>query len=160
MTPTDSPLSPLGEMYPYSRHSEVLAARNATLRLRAPDGKVYSFTDLTCANGAVNFGHMNPAIDPFSSLTSDLVAGFYPSNAATYATWLSNKLKLSSHSVLYQVGASSAVSSAIAIAQRFRPGTRSPACSMSPSRPQMVTCRSRSHGCGPSPSPHRPQGSP
>ena len=122
MTPTDSPLSPLGEMYPYSRHSEVLAARNATLRLRAPDGKVYSFTDLTCANGAVNFGHMNPAIDPFSSLTSDLVAGFYPSNAATYATWLSNKLKLSSHSVLYQVGASSAVSSAIAIAQRFRPG--------------------------------------
>ena len=118
MIHTDSPSSPLCEAYPYSRPYEVLAAKNATLRLRAPDGKIYSFTDLMCAHGAVNFGHMNPSIDPFSSLSSDLVACFYPPNAASYAIWLLNKLKLTSHSVLYQVGGSVAVSSAIAIAQR------------------------------------------
>ncbi len=122
MIPPDSPLSPLGEMYSYSRPYQVLAALNATLRLRAPDGKVYPFTDLMCAHGAVNFGHMNPSIDPFSSLNSDLVACFYPPSASTYAAWLLNKLKLASHSVLYQVGGSLAVSSAIAIAQRVRPG--------------------------------------
>jgi acetylornithine/succinyldiaminopimelate/putrescine aminotransferase len=99
-----------------------MAALNATVRLRAPDGKVYSFTDLISANGAVNFGHMNPSIEPCDSLTSDLVACFYPPTASTYATWLLNKLKLSSHAVLYQVGGSTAVSSAIAIAQRLRPG--------------------------------------
>jgi acetylornithine/succinyldiaminopimelate/putrescine aminotransferase len=99
-----------------------MAAKNATLRLRAPDRKIYSFTDLMCAYGAVNFGHMNPSIDPYSSLTSDLVACFYPPNAAIYATWLLNKLKLKSHSVLYQVGGSFAVSSAVAMAQRIRPG--------------------------------------
>jgi acetylornithine/succinyldiaminopimelate/putrescine aminotransferase len=109
-------------MYSYSRPYEVLAAKNATLRLRAPDGKIYPFTDLMCAYGAVNFGHMNPSIDPFSSLTSDLVACFYPPNATSYAVWLLNKLRLSSHAVLYQVGGSFAVSSAIAIAQRVRPG--------------------------------------
>jgi len=99
-----------------------MAALNATVRLRAPDGKVYSFTDLMCANGAVNFGHMNPSIDPFSGLTSDLVAGFYPPTAVTHATWLLNKLKLPGHTVLYRIGGSLAVSSAIAIAQRIRPG--------------------------------------
>jgi len=122
MIETGSPLSPLCEMYSYSRPYEVLAAKNATLRLRAPDGKIYSFTDLMCAYGAVNFGHMNPFIDPYSSLTSDLVACFYPPSAANYATWLLNKLRLASHSVLYQVGGSLAVSSAIAMAQRIRPG--------------------------------------
>ena len=122
MIPSDSPLSPLCEMYSYSRPYEVLAALNATLRLRAPDGKIYSFTDLMCAYGAVNFGHMNPSIEPYNSLTSDLVACFYPPTATTYASWLLNKLKLNSHSVLYQVGGSFAVSSAIAMAQRIRPG--------------------------------------
>jgi len=133
MIHTDSPSSPLCEAYPYSRPYEVLAAKNATLRLRAPDGKIYSFTDLMCAHGAVNFGHMNPSIDPFSSLSSDLVACFYPPNAASYAIWLLNKLKLTSHSVLYQVGGSVAVSSAIAIAQRIRPG-------------KIVTIQGGSHG--------------
>jgi acetylornithine/succinyldiaminopimelate/putrescine aminotransferase len=122
MIHTDSALSPLCEMYSYSRPYEVLAAKNATLRLRAPDEKIYSFTDLMCAYGAVNFGHMNPSIDPFSSLSSDLVACFYPPNATSYATWLLNKLKLTGHTVLYQVGGSFAVSSAMAIAQRIRPG--------------------------------------
>ncbi len=122
MTHTDSPLSSLCVTNSYSRPYEILAAKNATLRLRAPDGKIYSFTDLLCAHGAANFGHMNPAIDPFRSLTSDLVGCFYPPNASTYATWLMNKLKLKSHSVLYQVGGSLAVSSAVTIAQRIRPG--------------------------------------
>jgi acetylornithine/succinyldiaminopimelate/putrescine aminotransferase len=109
-------------MYSYSRPYQAMAALNATVRLRAPDGKVYSFTDLICAYGAVNFGHMNPSIDPLSSLTSDLVACFYPPSATTHAAWLLNKLKLPSHTVLYQVGGTLAVSSAIAIAQRIRPG--------------------------------------
>jgi acetylornithine/succinyldiaminopimelate/putrescine aminotransferase len=109
-------------MYSYSRPYEILAAKNATLRLRAPDGKIYSFTDLMCAYGAVNFGHMNPFINPYSSLTSDLVGCFYPPSASNYATWLLSKLRLTRHSVLYQVGGSFAVSSAIAMAQRFRPG--------------------------------------
>jgi acetylornithine/succinyldiaminopimelate/putrescine aminotransferase len=122
-------------MYSYSRPYQVLAAKNATLRLRAPDGKIYSFTDLMCAYGAVNFGHMNPSIDPFSSRSSDLVACFYPPNATSYATWLLNKLKLTSHSVLYQVGGSFAVSSAIALAQRIRPG-------------KILTIRGSFHGLG------------
>jgi acetylornithine/succinyldiaminopimelate/putrescine aminotransferase len=109
-------------MYSYSRPYEVLAAKNATLRLRAPDNKVYSFTDLMCAYGAVNFGHMNPAIDPFSGLSSDLVACFYPPAATSHANWLLRKLKLDAHSVLYQVGGSLAVSAAISMAQRVRPG--------------------------------------
>lgn len=122
MIQIDSPLSPLCEMYSYSQPYEVLAAKNATIRLRAADGKIYPFTDLMCAYGAVNFGHMNQSIDPFRSLSSDLVACFYPPNAASYAAWLLNKLRLPGHSVLYQVGGSFAVSAAIAMAQRIRPG--------------------------------------
>jgi hypothetical protein len=114
MIPTDSPLSPLGKSHAWSRPYEVMAARNATLRLRARADKIYSFSDLTSANGAVNFGHMNPSIEPFNALTSDLVACFYPPNATTYAAWLLNKLKLSKHTVLYQAGGRLAVNSAIA----------------------------------------------
>jgi hypothetical protein len=79
----------------------VLAAKNATLRLRAPSGHVFSFTDLTSASGAVNFGHLNPAIDPFASLASDIAASFYPPAAASFADWLCGKLGLDAHTVLY-----------------------------------------------------------
>jgi acetylornithine/succinyldiaminopimelate/putrescine aminotransferase len=100
----------------------VLAAKNATLRLRSPTGHVFSFTDLTSANGVVNFGHLNPAIDPFSNLASDLATSFYPPSAASFAEWLSNKLGLDAYTVLYQVGGVSAVSTAIDMARRTRPG--------------------------------------
>jgi len=117
-----SALSPLCEMYSWSKPYEVLSARNATLRLRDAAGKEQPFTDMMCGYGAVNFGHMNPAIDPYADLTSDLVACFFPPSALTHALWLLNQLGLESHTVLYQVGGSFAVTSAIAMAQRIRPG--------------------------------------
>jgi acetylornithine/succinyldiaminopimelate/putrescine aminotransferase len=119
---TGTPLGSQREIFSYSRPYEVLAAKNATLRLRAPSGHVFSFTDLTSAQGAVNFGHLNPGIDPFASLASDLVASFYPPSAASYAQWLLKKLSLTAHTVVYQAGGSAAVRSAIELAQRTRPG--------------------------------------
>jgi len=110
------------EAYSFSRPYEVLAAKNATLRLRAASGHIFSFTDLTSANGAVNFGHLNPGIDPFANLTSDLVASFYPPAAASYAQWLLKKLNLTAHAVDYHPGAGAAVNAAIALARRVRPG--------------------------------------
>jgi acetylornithine/succinyldiaminopimelate/putrescine aminotransferase len=104
------------------RPYEVLAAKNATLRLRAASGHVFSFTDLTCANGAVNFGHLNPAIDPFTNLASDLAYPFYPPSAAAHAEWLCEKLRLDAHTLFYQVGERSAVDLAVAIGRRNRPG--------------------------------------
>ena len=104
------------------RPYELLAAKNATLRLRAPSGHVFSFTDLTSAQGAVNFGHLNPAIDPLANLASDLAIGFYPPAAAAYAEWLCGKLHLETHNVLYRVGGNSAVGAAISVAQRARKG--------------------------------------
>ena len=100
----------------------MLAAKNATLRLRAPSGHVFSFTDLTSAQGAVNFGHLNPGIDPFPNLASDLVASFYPPSAASYAQWLLKKLNLAAHTVVYQAAGGAAVRAAIELAQRRRPG--------------------------------------
>lgn len=108
--------------FPSPRPYEVLAAKNATLRLRSPTGHIFSFTDLTSANGIVNFGHLNPAIDPFGNLTSDLATSFYPPSAATFAEWLTRKLGLDTHTVLYQVGVVSAVGTAIDMARRTRPG--------------------------------------
>jgi hypothetical protein len=110
------------EIFSYSRHHEVLAALNATIRLRAPSRQVFSFTDLTSAHGAVNFGHMNPSIDPFAGRVSDLVSSIYPPAATSYAQWLLKKLALSAHTVHYRVGEGAAVSTAIAMAQRNRPG--------------------------------------
>jgi acetylornithine/succinyldiaminopimelate/putrescine aminotransferase len=104
------------------RPYDVLAAKNATLRLRAPSGHVFSFTDLTSAHGAVNFGHLNPAIDPFTGLASDLATGFYPPAAASYAEWLCGKLHMETHNVLYRVGGNSAVGAAIGMAQQARKG--------------------------------------
>jgi len=101
---------------------QVLAAKNATLRLRAPSGHVFSFTDLTSAHGAVNFGHLNPAIDPLIGLASDVTPGFYLPAAAAHAAWLCRHLKLEAHAVNYQVGADAAVASAVRMAQQARPG--------------------------------------
>jgi acetylornithine/succinyldiaminopimelate/putrescine aminotransferase len=119
---TGTPLELKHEILSYSRHYEVLAALNATVRLRGPSRHVFSFTDLTSAHGAVNFGHMNPAIDPFATRVSDLVSSIYPPSAASYAQWLLKNLALSTHTVLYQAGEGVTVSAAIAMAQRIRPG--------------------------------------
>jgi acetylornithine/succinyldiaminopimelate/putrescine aminotransferase len=104
------------------RPFELLAAKNATLRLRAASGHVFPFTDLTSARGAVNFGHLNPAIDPFLTLASDAAAGFFPPSAAAFSAWLLRKLQLQEHTVFYRIGAGGAVNAAIAMAQQARPG--------------------------------------
>ena len=122
MADTGTLLGPQRAIFSSRNPYEVLAAKNATLRLRAPTGHVYSFTDLTCAHGAVNFGHLNPAIDPFSSLTSDVATSFYPPSAVSYGEWLSRKLRLDVHTVLYKVGGDAAVATAIELAQRARAG--------------------------------------
>lgn len=122
MVSTGTSPGPKRAIFPSPRPYEVLAAKNATLRLRAPSGHVFSFTDLTSASGAVNFGHLNPAIDPFASLASDIAASFYPPAAASFADWLCGKLGLDAHTVLYQVGGVPAVSAAVDMARRTRPG--------------------------------------
>ena len=101
---------------------EVLAAKNAALRLRAASGHVFSFTDLTSADGALNFGHLNPSIDPFSRITADLAPSIFPPSAASYAAWLCGKLGLDAHAVHYVTGERSAVCAAIELAQRIRAG--------------------------------------
>jgi Aminotransferase class-III len=111
---------PEENLLPSANSYQVLAAKNATLRLRAPSGHVFSFTDLTCAAGAVNFGHLNPAIDPFPMLASDVAADFYPPSADAFSHWLRRKLQLKFHSVHYEVG--SGVAAAIAMGQRRRLG--------------------------------------
>jgi acetylornithine/succinyldiaminopimelate/putrescine aminotransferase len=119
---TGTSLARRQQMAASTKPYEVLAAKNATLRLRGQSGHIYSFTDLTCAQGAVNFGHLNPGIDPFESLTSDVVACIYPPAAGDHAKWLLKKLGLHEHCVLYRVGAGAAVATAIDLAQRMRPG--------------------------------------
>ncbi|MFD4865092.1 aminotransferase class III-fold pyridoxal phosphate-dependent enzyme [Streptomyces sp. NPDC058412] len=115
-------ISPLDESSVLGRGLTLQSADNATLLLRDPQGATASYTDLMSAYGAVNFGHLNPLITPHIDLTADIAAGVYPPEAATFAEWLTDRLGLPGHQVLFQVGGSFAVSSALAIAQRVRPG--------------------------------------
>ena len=122
MVDSGAPLPRQRDVLPGSRPYEVLAAKNATVRLRSPSGHVYSFTDLTCAHGAVNFGHLNPDIDPFECLDSDVVAAIYPPAAKAHANWLLKKLRLRTHKMFYTIGNFGDVSAAVELAQRRRPG--------------------------------------
>jgi 4-aminobutyrate aminotransferase-like enzyme len=97
-------------------------ALNASLTLRRGEGKNEKFTDLTSSYGAVNFGHCNEDIRLPAHPSSDLVAGVYPPEAEIFARWLTDALGLSGFKVLFQIGGSFAVSSALALAQRRRPG--------------------------------------
>ncbi|MFD3695143.1 aminotransferase class III-fold pyridoxal phosphate-dependent enzyme [Streptomyces sp. NPDC058646] len=115
-------ISPLDESSVLGRGLTLQSADNATLLLRDSEGATASYTDLMSAYGAVNFGHLNPLITPHVDLTADIAAGVYPPEAATFAEWLTDRLGLPGHQVLFQVGGSFAVSSALAIAQRVRPG--------------------------------------
>jgi len=115
-------ISPLDESTTLGRGLTLESAQNATLRLRDEHGRLASYTDLMSAYGAVNFGHLNPRIAPHTDLPAELAAGVYPPEAATVARWLTERLGLPGHQVLFQVGGSFAVSGALAIAQRVRPG--------------------------------------
>ncbi len=99
----------------------MLAASGANLQLMDENLGVRECTDLMSAYGSVNFGHRNPEIAVRPS-SVDLVACLYPPEADTLAEWLCASLGLPGHEVLYQVGGSFAVATAIAIAQRRRPG--------------------------------------
>ncbi|WP_371477010.1 aminotransferase class III-fold pyridoxal phosphate-dependent enzyme [Kitasatospora sp. NBC_00315] len=98
-------------------------SENATLHLRGEDGTVLSCTDLMSAYASVNFGHRNPELEPVLAGGSDLAALFYPPQAELLAGWLCDRLGLGADGrVLFQVGGSFAVSSALALARRARPG--------------------------------------
>lgn len=100
----------------------LLSAKNEKLLMRNKSGITREYIDLMSAYGAVNFGHCNPEIMPFQHIEADLAACFYPEQAEQFAQWLCEKLGLSDYCMLFQVGGSFAVSAAIALAQRHRPG--------------------------------------
>ncbi|MFE2910952.1 aminotransferase class III-fold pyridoxal phosphate-dependent enzyme [Kitasatospora indigofera] len=98
-------------------------SENATLHLRGEDGAARRCTDLMSAYASVNFGHRNPELEPVLAGGSDLAALFYPPQAELLADWLCRRLGLGADGrVLFQVGGSFAVSSALALARRARPG--------------------------------------
>lgn len=99
----------------------LVSARNSEVVLADPTGARRSYIDFMSAYGAVSFGHCNPAITT-SHACADLVACFSPPHAESVARWLCERLALPNHRILYQVGGSFAVSTALALAQRVRPG--------------------------------------
>ncbi|MFB7947228.1 aminotransferase class III-fold pyridoxal phosphate-dependent enzyme [Kitasatospora phosalacinea] len=124
--PDDAPgvLSTLDEGGLLGERLTVVDADNATLTLRDPAGRLRTCVDLMSAYASVNFGHRNRAVERSLSRGSDLAALFYPQEAAEVAEWLAAAVAGDGRPrrVLYQVGGSFAVSSAIALARRARPG--------------------------------------
>ena len=120
--PTYERLSNLDESRAFGERWTCARALNATLTLRRDDGTSEEFTDLCSTYGAVNFGHCNEDIRLPARPSCDLVAGVYPPEAERFARWLTDTLGVSGFKVLFQVGGSFAVSAALALAQRRRPG--------------------------------------
>ena len=119
---TERRLSDLDESRGLAEHWTCSRARNANLTLSRGDGSTEEFTDLCSSYGAVNFGHCNKDIQLPAQPDCDLVAGIYPPEAERFARWLTNTLDLSDFRVLFQVGGSFAVSTALSLAQHNRPG--------------------------------------
>jgi acetylornithine/succinyldiaminopimelate/putrescine aminotransferase len=117
-----SPLSKVCETPPYLAGWQFTRATNAVVTLRGPSGAQRVFTDLIAGYGAVNFGHCNPAINPFGRLEADIMPGVYAPEAELFANWLCRQLDLPHHKVLFQIGGSFAVSAALALAQHVRSG--------------------------------------
>jgi acetylornithine/succinyldiaminopimelate/putrescine aminotransferase len=122
INPTYERLSNLDESRAFGERWTCTRALNASLTLRRDDGTSEEFTDLCSTYGAVNFGHCNEDIRLPARPASDLVAGVYPPEAERFARWLTDTLGVSGFKVLFQVGGSFAVSAALALAQRRRPG--------------------------------------
>jgi len=119
---TGSRLSDLDESRALGEHWTCSRTLNANLTLSRGDGSTEEFTDLCSSYGAVNFGHCNEDIRLPAQPGSDLVAGIYPPEAEKFSRWLTNALDLSDFKVLFQVGGSFAVSTALSLALRNRPG--------------------------------------
>jgi 4-aminobutyrate aminotransferase-like enzyme len=100
----------------------IVEAENATVTLLDGDGTTRAYTDLISAFATVNFGHRNPGIKVDLN-GPDIAAYFYPPEAETVAGWLTARLHLPGHRVLFQVGGSFAVSTALALAQHRKPGS-------------------------------------
>lgn len=115
-------LSDLDESRAFGERWTCTRALNASLTLRRRDGTTEEFTDLCSSYGAVNFGHCNEDIRVPAHPSVDLVAGIYPPEAERFAEWLTDTLDVSGFKVLFQIGGSFAVSTALALAQRRRPG--------------------------------------
>jgi 4-aminobutyrate aminotransferase-like enzyme len=115
-------LSCFDEKAVYGADYTLVGARNEKLLLEDRDGRTREFTDLMSAYGACNFGHCNSAIMPFRDYQADIAACFYPKEAKLYSEWLLAKLSAPDYEVLFQVGGSFAVSTALSIARRFRAG--------------------------------------
>ncbi|GIF42907.1 aminotransferase class III-fold pyridoxal phosphate-dependent enzyme [Actinoplanes xinjiangensis] len=116
-------LSALDESAVLPGRYELLDADNATLRLRDMAGRERECTDLMSAYASVNFGHRNPFIEQALRRSSDLAALFHVPEAEQVAAWLCGRLgRATDRRVLYQVGGSFAVSTALALARRHRPG--------------------------------------
>ncbi|WP_424217325.1 aminotransferase class III-fold pyridoxal phosphate-dependent enzyme (plasmid) [Streptomyces sp. BI20] len=112
----------LDESHVLSSRHRLVSARNEVLVLSTPDGPERAYTDLMSAYGAVNFGHANPDITASADEPADLAGCFYPPEADEVADWLCARLNLPRHRVLFQVGGSFAVSTALALARRARAG--------------------------------------
>jgi len=120
--PLSRRLSDLDESRAFEERWTCSRASNASLTLSRGPGTTEEFTDLSSCYGAVNFGHCNQDIRLPAHPSSDLVAGIYPPEAERFARWLTGALGLSDFKVLFQLGGSFAVSAALALAQRRRPG--------------------------------------
>ena len=118
----DRRLSDLDESRAFGENWTCSRALNASLTLSHDDGTTEDFIDLCSSYGAVNFGHCNEDIRLPAHPGADLVAGIYPPEAEKFARWLTNALDVSDFKVLFQVGGSFAVSTALSLALRNRPG--------------------------------------
>lgn len=117
-----SNLSPLNESSVYGRQLELVSALNATVTLKDKQGREKPYLDFMSAYGSVNFGHRNPEIQPYRDYQADIAACFYPVEAEEFSSWICKRLNYPDHQLLFQVGGSFAVSTAIALAYRMRPG--------------------------------------
>lgn len=98
-------------------------AENATLRLADAAGRERSCTDFMSAFAAVNFGHRNPVVTAALHRPSDLAAPFQTADAERIARWLCRRVgDPGNRRVLFQIGGSFAVATALAMARRHRPG--------------------------------------
>ncbi|MNW37830.1 Ornithine aminotransferase [compost metagenome] len=115
-------LSGMDESYIYGKRLILREARNEILVLEDEKGHAKEYLDLMSAYGSCNFGHCNPSIQPYSDYSADIAACFYPQEAYQFSDWLVHKLSLPNHQVMFQVGGSLAVSSAISMALHMRKG--------------------------------------
>lgn len=119
---TRSFLSRLDESAVFDEELTLVTASNATVILKNAQGQCKEYIDFMSAYGAVNFGHCNPKIQPFRDVEADIAACIYPLEAKLFAEWLCTRLGLAEHRVLFQIGGSFAVSTALALVQRARKG--------------------------------------